>query len=55
MLHHREGVVQDLVYLASSQVNLSLAYPGNWDMDMYIHRGEDMHQLQGSTYVEAAR
>jgi nitrogen fixation protein FixH len=37
------------------QVHLSLAYPGNWDMDMYIRRGEDLHQLQASTYVEAAR
>lgn len=37
------------------QVRLSLAYPGNWDMDMYIHRGEDRHQIQGSTFVEAAR
>jgi len=37
------------------QVHLSLAYPGNWDLDMHIRRGEEKHLLQGSTYVEAAR
>lgn len=37
------------------QTHLSLAYPGNWDLDMHIRRGEEKHLLQGSTYVEAAR
>jgi nitrogen fixation protein FixH len=37
------------------QSHLSLAYPGNWDLDMHIRRGEEKHLLQGSTYVEAAR
>jgi len=37
------------------QAELQLQYPGNWNMVLYIRHGEYLHELQGSTYIEAAR
>ncbi|MDH5183513.1 MAG: FixH family protein [Gammaproteobacteria bacterium] len=37
------------------QTELALRYPGNWNMVLYIRHGDDLHELQASTYIEAAR
>ena len=37
------------------QAEVQLQYPGNWNMVLYIRHGEALHELQGSTYIEATR
>ena len=37
------------------QAELALVHPGNWNMVLYIRHGEDLHELQASTYIETAR
>ena len=37
------------------QAEVALVHPGNWNMVLYIRHGDDLHELQASTYIEVAR